>query len=391
MNERRSPPRGKGRPAPTTRGRPAKKKRATLTLGNERPAEGEGREAPGPKGRGGKPQGGKSHGGRHHGAGQGERGAGEEGGGHGRPAGKHAGRRGGAGGGQPQRAHDGRRPPRGAAPKRRPSRGDGHEGAGERLQKVLAGGGYGSRREIEGWIAEGRISVDGIIATLGTRVHGDELIRLDGRRLSTKRLEGAPRQVLIYHKPEGEVVSRSDEAGRDTVFSRLPRPEQGGRWVNVGRLDLNTAGLLIFTTDGELAHRLMHPSTEIEREYAVRVLGEVAPETITELEQGVELEDGPARFERIKDAGGEGANHWYHVVIKEGRNREVRRLWESRGVTVSRLIRIRFGPITLPRELRAGRYRQANYPERNQLLHAAGLEPEQQPERSGIRRRKRAP
>ena len=388
MSERRPPARGKGRPATKAskssgRGRPAK--RDTLSLGGDRPAEGGERAAfspkGSPKGRGGKPQGGKPHGdkpqgGKHHGK---------------KPHGKPGGRKGGegGGGGKPRRAHDSWHPPRDAGHKKRRPHGESREGQGDRLQKVLAAGGYGSRREIEEWIAAGRLSVDGTIATLGTRVHGDELIRLDGRKLSTKRLAGAPRQILLYHKPEGQVVTRRDEEGRETVFSRLPRPEQGGRWINVGRLDLNTSGLLIFTTDGELAHRLMHPSTEIEREYAVRVLGEVSEETIAALEHGVELDDGTARFERIKDAGGEGANHWYHVVIKEGRNREVRRLWESQGVTVSRLIRIRFGPITLPRDLRGGRYRAANYPERNQLLHAAGLPPEQKPEWSGIRRRRR--
>ena len=312
----------------------------------------------------------------------------EEGGrGRGKPHGKPgAGRK---GGGKPRRAHDSWHPPRDAGHKRRKPHGAVHEGDGERLQKVLAAAGYGSRREIEGWIAEGRISIDGVIATLGTRVHGDELIRLDGRKLSSRRIEGAPRQVLLYNKPEGEVVTRHDEAGRDTVFKRLPEPEQGGKWINIGRLDLNTSGLLIFTTDGELAHRLMHPSSEIEREYAVRVLGEVDEATIAKLEEGVELEDGPARFARVKEAGGEGANRWYHVVITEGRNREVRRLWESQGVTVSRLIRIRFGPIALTRDLRSGRYRQANYPERNQLLHAAGLPPEAQPMHSGIRKKRR--
>ncbi len=249
----------------------------------------------------------------------------------------------------------------------------------QRLQKLLAAAGYGSRREIEAWIRAGRISVDGVISTLGDQARGDELIRLDGHRLSSRRLTTPPTQILLYHKPEGEVVTRHDEEGRTTIFSSLPRPKQGGRWISVGRLDLNTSGLLLLTTDGELANRLMHPSNEIEREYAVRILGEIPEGALERLRAGVELEDGPARFERLAEAGGEGANRWFHVTLKEGRNREVRRMWEAVGVQVSRLIRIRFATITLPRGLHPGRARQATVDESRSLLAAAGVEPRPEP------------
>jgi len=248
----------------------------------------------------------------------------------------------------------------------------------EKLQKVLARAGYGSRREIEGWISEGRISVNGNICQLGERVSDGDVIRIDGKVVSRTRLQSKRCRVLMYHKPVGEVTSRSDDEGRTTVFERLPRIVNG-RWIVVGRLDLNTSGLLLFTTDGELANRLMHPSYTIEREYAVRVLGEVEPEIISRLSTGVDLEDGEARFTSIVDGGGEGANHWFHVTLEEGRNREVRRLWESQGVTVSRLMRVRYGPITLPRWLRPGRWEELNEEQVSLLRQSVDLEPQPKP------------
>ncbi len=243
---------------------------------------------------------------------------------------------------------------------------------GERVQKVLAAAGLGSRREIEGWIKDGRVTVDGVAVGLGARMQRDAKVRVDGRPIAAKRLQESPCQVLIYHKPEGEVTTRRDPQGRSTVFDTLPRPGRGGRWIAVGRLDVSTSGLLLLTTDGELANSLMHPSAEVEREYAVRVLGHVPEEAIERLRQGVELDDGPAKFERIAEAGGEGANHWYHVVLREGRNREVRRLWESQGIQVSRLMRIRYGPVALPPGLRRGQFREATRAEIAALKEAAG-------------------
>ena len=225
----------------------------------------------------------------------------------------------------------------------------------ERIQKVLARAGYGSRRQLEVLIKEGKVSVNGSIAKLGDQVDIGDSLRLDDKPLSAKRLWQKPQQVLLYNKPVGEVCTRKDPEGRRTIFQSLPTPEEG-RWVSVGRLDINTRGLIILTTDGELANRLMHPSNEMDREYAVRVLGAVGPEIMQNLRDGVELEDGKAKFNDIQEAGGEGANHWYHVVIQEGRNREVRRLWESQGVQVSRLMRVRYGPIIIPSQLKMGRW-----------------------------------
>ncbi|MCP5419181.1 MAG: pseudouridine synthase [Gammaproteobacteria bacterium] len=244
----------------------------------------------------------------------------------------------------------------------------------ERLQKFLARLGLGSRRQIEEWIREGRITVDGTPAQLGGQVHGQEAIRLDGRLLKLPRVS-EERRVLAYYKPVGEITSRNDPEGRPTVFERLP-PLHGGRWVSVGRLDLTTQGLLLLTNDGELANRLMHPSAQIEREYAVRVLGQVSPDVLAILKDGVRLEDGLARFESIDDAGGSGVNHWYHVILREGRNREVRRLWESQGITVSRLVRVRYGPISLRRGLRPGHWDELNDEDVTSLLVATGARAE---------------
>lgn len=225
----------------------------------------------------------------------------------------------------------------------------------EKLQKVLARAGHGSRREIEGIIQAGRVSVDGKIATLGDRVEVTKAtrIRIDGHVVSVKETEEAVCRVLIYYKPEGELCTRSDPDGRPTVFDRLPKM-RGSRWVAVGRLDVNTSGLLLFTTDGELANRLMHPSHEVEREYAVRVFGEVDEDKLKLLTKGVQLDDGPASFCTLRFSGGEGLNQWYNVTLTEGRNREVRRLWEAVGVQVSRLIRVRYGDIPLPKGLPRG-------------------------------------
>jgi 23S rRNA pseudouridine2605 synthase len=230
--------------------------------------------------------------------------------------------------------------------------------AGERIQKILANAGWGSRREIEGWISAGQIQINDRVAKLGDRAEpGDRLSK--GRRHFEVKGQNSltmPR-VIAYHKPEGELVTRKDPEGRKTVFDALPKL-WNSRWIAVGRLDINSSGLLLFTTDGELANRLMHPSLRVEREYAVRVLGEVTPAMLHSLTHGVELDDGPARFEDIVEAGGEGANRWYHVVLMEGRNREVRRMWEAVGARVSRLIRVRYGPIQMGTYPRVGQWRE---------------------------------
>lgn len=224
----------------------------------------------------------------------------------------------------------------------------------ERLQKFLARAGLGSRRQIEDWIRQGRITVDGTPAQLGVQVSGTEQIQIDGRPIRLGALH-QQRRVLAYYKPVGEMTTRHDPEGRPTIFDRLPSLRDG-RWITVGRLDLNTQGLLLVTNDGELANRLMHPSSQIEREYAIRVLGKVPPEILERLREGVALEDGLARFEVLREAGGEGANHWYHAILREGRNREVRRLWESQGIAVSRLVRVRYGPVALRRGLHPGHW-----------------------------------
>ena len=243
----------------------------------------------------------------------------------------------------------------------------------ERLQKALAAAGLGSRREMEEWIAAGRVQVNGEPATLGTKVGPRDVVKVGGRRIYL-RFEDRRTRILIYHKSEGEIVSRDDPAGRSTVFDSLPRL-RGAKWIAIGRLDFNTEGLMIFTTSGELANHLMHPRFEVEREYAVRVLGELTDEMRQQLLEGVELEDGPAQLQSIYAAGGEGANRWYKVVITEGRKREVRRLFEHLGLTVSRLTRIRFGPITLPPQLRRGQKAELGEDQVAQVLKWAGMAP----------------
>ncbi|MEN8176068.1 MAG: 23S rRNA pseudouridine(2605) synthase RluB [Pseudomonadota bacterium] len=248
-----------------------------------------------------------------------------------------------------------------------------NNGDGERIQKALANAGLGSRRQIEEWIRAGRIRVNGRIAKLGDRLQPGDQVKLDGRAIAARRLEQKRRHVILYNKPEGELVTHLDPRGRRTVFDSLPRPPSG-RWVAVGRLDVNTAGLLLFTTDGELANRLMHPSREIEREYAVRVFGTVSDEQLKQLEAGIELEDGPARFDFVLRAGGEGINRWYRVGLREGRKREVRRLWEAVGTRVSRLKRVRFGPVVLENRPRAGHWRELEAAEGAALIKSAGLQ-----------------
>lgn len=244
------------------------------------------------------------------------------------------------------------------------------QAATEKLQKILARAGYGSRRELEGWIAAGRVRVNGERATIGTRVSDRDVIQVDGKRLAARALARPRVRVLRYHKTVGEICSRRPDSDRPSVFDHLPALN-GGRWISVGRLDVNSSGLILFTNDGGLAHRLMHPSSELVREYAVRVRGVVAAESLRALQRGVQLEDGPGRFEEIVDKGGEGTNHWYHVTIREGRNREVRRLWASQGTQVSRLTRVRYGPISLPRSLPRGRWDELSEQEVAELTTAA--------------------
>jgi len=244
----------------------------------------------------------------------------------------------------------------------------------EKLQKVLARAGLGSRRELEGWISAGRISIDGAVAKLGDRVEESARIRVDGKPLTLQKESEIRRRVLIYNKPVGELCTRKDPEGRPTVFERLPNLRQG-RWVAIGRLDYNTSGLLLFTNDGELANRMMHPSLGIEREYAVRVHGRVSDEIISNLKNGVSLEDGVASFDSVKAAGGEGANQWFHVTLREGRNREVRRLWESQDMEVSRLIRVRYGNVVLPRNVHRGTWFEMPDNEVNSLATTVDLKP----------------
>jgi len=222
----------------------------------------------------------------------------------------------------------------------------------QKLHKVLAQSGLGSRRAMEEWIREGKITVNGTVATIGTRVQSTDLIRIGRKVIRWPSATRVPR-VLLYHKPEGEIVSHDDPEGRTSVFSQLP-PLRGAKWLAVGRLDYNTSGLLIFTTSGELANRMMHPRFAVEREYAVRIIGQLTGPQIARLENGVELSDGQAKFISVADEGGEGTNHWYRIVLREGRNRVVRRMFEALGLTVSRLMRVRFGVVALPPQLKRG-------------------------------------
>ena len=233
--------------------------------------------------------------------------------------------------------------------------GDHSKPTGEKLQKVLANEGLGSRRQLEEVIKAGRVSINGKVAHLGERAQMSDEIRIDGRLIRTKSKRDKRIRVIAYYKPEGEICSMNDPEGRPTVFDRLPKLTHD-RWVMVGRLDINSSGLLLFTNDGELAHRLMHPSSEVGREYAVRVLGELDATKVRALSTGVMLDDGLAKFDDIKEGGGTGVNRWYHVTLKEGRKREVRRMFESQALTVSRLIRTRYGTYRLPSELKTGRF-----------------------------------
>lgn len=246
---------------------------------------------------------------------------------------------------------------------------------GERIQKVLSRGGIGSRREIERWIEEGRLKLNGVHVTLGARIKPGDYLQINERVVHWEKFTKQPPRVLLYHKPVGEVVTRRDPDGRPVVFTQLPKLVHS-RWIAVGRLDINTSGLLLVTNDGELANRLMHPSTEIEREYAVRILGEVPEPVIARLKEGVELEDGMAKFDDIRFYAGEGANKWYYVTVSEGRNRLVRRLWESQNVVVSRLIRVRYGPVVLPERLKTHSFYELNEKELGLLFEYAGLRPE---------------
>lgn len=225
-----------------------------------------------------------------------------------------------------------------------------------RLQKLLAGAGLASRRAIEDWIRAGRITVNGRVAQLGDRAEPGDDVRVDGKPVAVPAAEASARQLLIYNKPLDEVTTRSDPQGRRTVFESLP-PTEAGRWISIGRLDVNTSGLLLFTTDGALAHRLMHPSGEVEREYRVTVRGRPTRESLSRLRSGVELDDGPARFDRIETVLEGSADATFKVILKEGRNREVRRMWQAVGHEVSRLSRTRYGPVELPADLRPGQWR----------------------------------
>jgi 23S rRNA pseudouridine2605 synthase len=242
--------------------------------------------------------------------------------------------------------------------------------AGEKLQKVLARAGLGSRREMERWIEEGRVAVNGRKAALGDRVAERDRLAVDGSPLDITAAQEA--RCILYHKPQGEVCTRKDPEGRRTVFERLPKLK-AERWISIGRLDFNTSGLLLFTTDGELANALMHPSSNIEREYMVRVMGDVQEDMLRRMLEGVMLEDGMARFTDIQQIGGEGINRWFCVVLMEGRNREVRRLWESQGLTVSRLKRVRYGDVFIPPKVKQGQWVELERAEVKSLYRMANL------------------
>jgi len=240
-----------------------------------------------------------------------------------------------------------------------------------KLHKVLADAGMGSRRDMEDLIIQGRVSVNGLPAHIGQRIGPTDQVRINGKPVHRK-IQTKPPRVILYHKPAGEIVSQSDPEGRPTVFDRLPKPRQG-RWIAVGRLDFNTEGLLLFTTSGELANRLMHPRYGVEREYAVRILGELSQENTSQLKSGITLDDGQAKFLRLAMGGGDGANRWYHVALTEGRNREVRRMFEAVGHTVSRLIRTRYGIFLLPPRLRRGKWEEVEAGGIYNLMKFAGL------------------
>ena len=246
--------------------------------------------------------------------------------------------------------------------------------AGEKVQKVLARAGLASRREIERWIEAGRVAVNGKAARLGDRVDDHDRLAVDGRAVDLAPAQEA--RCILYHKPPGEVCSRSDPEGRRTVFGRLPNLKSG-RWISIGRLDFNTSGLLLFTTDGDLANGLMHPSSNIEREYMVRVMGDVQGDMLRRMLEGVMLDDGMARFADIQDGGGDGINRWYYVVLMEGRNREVRRLWESQGLTVSRLKRVRYGDVFIPSKVKQGQWVEMDRTDVKALYRVASLTPKE--------------
>ena len=263
-------------------------------------------------------------------------------------------------GGKGKGAHGGHERQGGSSPSKR-----------ERLQKVMAQSGHGSRRNIEILIAQGHITINGVAAKLGDLVGPGDKVKMDGEFITLRFGDPLPR-VLLYHKPEGEIVSRDDPEGRATVFEKLPKV-MNGRWVAIGRLDLNTGGLLMFTTSGELANRMMHPRFEVEREYAVRLMGELTEETRQKLLEGIDIEGDKCKFDAIEDRGGEGSNHWHHVVLCEGRNREVRKMFEAVHLMVSRLMRVRFGPIAMPTFLKRGMMKEMEEPEVEKLLEFAGI------------------
>jgi 23S rRNA pseudouridine2605 synthase len=262
-----------------------------------------------------------------------------------------------------------------------------------KLHKVLAEAGLGSRRDMEELIVAGRVSVNGEPAHIGQRILPTDQVRINGKPLQ-RRVSKKPPRVLVYHKPAGEIVSTSDPDGRPSVFDRLPTMKNG-KWLAVGRLDFNTEGLLLFTTSGDIANRLMHPRYGIDREYAVRTLGDLEEGMRQKLLAGVELDDGLAQFSKIADGGGEGVNKWYRVTIGEGRNREVRRMFEAIGLTVSRLIRTRYGSMTLPRGLKRGRWEELEENDVRSLMTMIGMDkperdsaprgrPDNQPRAAGV-------
>lgn len=244
--------------------------------------------------------------------------------------------------------------------------------AGEKLQKVLARAGLGSRREMEGVISSGRVLVNDEPAKLGDRVSPEDKISLDGEVISTKVSDKDVVRVLLYNKPEGQICSQSDPEGRPTVFEHLPKLSSG-RWISVGRLDFNTSGLLLFTNDGDLAHKLMHPSSNIDREYLVRVQGEIKEDTLSNLKAGVKLDDGVAKFTDVVPGAQEGSNRWFYCVVMEGKNREVRRLWESQDCRVSRLKRVRYGCVFIPSHVRVGQWMELEEKELKELYGSVDL------------------